>query len=110
MYVYYIVRLVNGSTEYEGRVEVYHNGEWGTVCGHGWDLKDAQVACTESGNGDAVAVKYAAFYGRGSGQIWLTYVQCVGTELTITKCSHLGWGYKRCTHAGDVGVQCIPGC
>ena len=37
------VRLAGGSNENEGRVEVFNDNEWGTVCMNGWDLADAEV-------------------------------------------------------------------
>ena len=97
------VRLVNDFTQYEGRVEVYYNGEWGTVCDDGWDLNDAQVVCGQLGFGPAIAT---AFYGEGSGQIWLDDMNCTGTELYIEDCSHNGWGIEDCNHTKDAGVQC----
>ena len=39
------VRLVNGVTENEGRVEVCQSNIWGTVCGVGWDGSEAEVVC-----------------------------------------------------------------
>ena len=103
------VRLVNGSTIYEGRVEVYHNGEWGTVCDNGWDLHDAQVVCSQLGFGQATAAIHNAFYGEGGGQIWLDYMDCIGTELTILNCSHRGWGTHYCGHWEDASVRCSTG-
>ena len=100
------VYLVNGPTKYEGRVEVYHNGEWGTVCDDFWDLNDAQVVCRQLGFGPAIAALERAHYGPGSGQIWLDNVDCTGTELTIGDCSHNEWGYNDCEHTEDAGVQC----
>ena len=106
---HFTVRLVNGSTKYEGRVEVYYKGVWGTVCDDYWDLNDAQVVCNEMGLGQAIAAQHNAFYGRGSGPIWLDDVSCVGTEWTIGNCSHRTWGSHSCHHGEDASVKCTAG-
>ena len=87
-------------------MEVYYNGEWGTVCDDDWDLNDAQVVCRQLGFGPAIAARNMAFYGEGSGQIWLDDVNCVGNEMTIEDCSHDGWGNHDCNHREDAGVLC----
>ena len=90
---------------------MYHNGEWGTVCGNGWDLNGAQVVCSELGLGKAINARRSAYYGQGSGPIWLDYLYCAGNEQTIRDCAHNGWGnnYHYCTHGEDAGVKCSRG-
>ena len=83
----FTVRIVNGSTKYEGRVEVYHNGEWGTVCDDGWDLNDAQVVCNELGFANASDATLGSIYRQGC----LNNLQCTGMEETVGKCLHSGW-------------------
>ena len=90
-------------------MEVHYNGEWGTVCDDFWDLNDAQVVCNELGLGQAVAARTSAFYGQGSGQIWLDDVNCAGTETTIRNCLHRGWGIENCYHGEDASVNCTVG-
>lgn len=47
-----------------------------------------------------------AFFGQGTGQIWLDNVNCAGTELQLVDCPDNGFGIHNCAHSEDAGVTC----
>ena len=102
---------MNGPTSSSGRLEVFHDGIWGTVCDDGPDNSDhknnnlANVVCRMLGY-DSGNVKIDVEFGRGTGEIWMDGVSCSGYEASLFDCQHRGWGVHDCFHSEDVGVAC----
>lgn len=98
------------------RVDIYHDGEMGTICDDGVEDAVATVICRQIGmkvEGASVLVG-----GSGSGDsgmvpgegmpIWLDSLQCTGDEEHLYDCDHEPWGEHNCEHQEDMGV-CCPG-
>ncbi|XP_071098405.1 scavenger receptor cysteine-rich domain-containing protein DMBT1-like [Haliotis cracherodii] len=92
-------------TKADPRVQVFRNGQWGFICGHGWNSRDAKVICRMQGY----------WHGTGTARIipliggetfWLDDVDCIGNETDITDCQFQGWGIPSCPAGGVAGVNC----
>ncbi|XP_070115809.1 neurotrypsin isoform X7 [Equus przewalskii] len=102
------IRLAGGSNVHEGRVELYHAGQWGTVCDDQWDDADAEVICRQLGLSGIAKAWNQAYFGEGSGPVMLDEVRCTGNELSIEQCPKSSWGEHNCGHKEDAGVSCTP--
>ncbi|XP_030847112.1 neurotrypsin-like [Strongylocentrotus purpuratus] len=101
------LRLSGGADENEGRIEIFHDREWGTVCDDSWDIQDGVVVCRHLGYFGVDTVYEGAHFGEGSGTIWLDDMQCRGTEDRLSDCSGgSSWEVHNCSHAEDAGVRC----
>ncbi|NXK25465.1 DMBT1 protein, partial [Arenaria interpres] len=89
-----------------GRVEVFHDQQWGTVCDDGWGTAEASVVCRQLGCGTALSAPGSAHFGHGPDPIWLDDVNCSGNEAALSECRAQSWGSHNCKHGEDAGVVC----
>ena len=119
------IRLMDGSDEKEGRVEICADDDtgdntpasWGTVCDDYWTNDDADVACMalgyEGAEPDASRFLRSRF-GAGPGPIWLDDMLCRGDETSLLDCrlasgrtARDAIGVHNCKSSEVVGVRCM---
>lgn len=97
-----LIALIDGDTDREGRVEIYHKGQWGTIPGS-LSHVEASYVCRKLGFFGGISVGNGHF-GAGSGQFWNLNVTCLRTRW-CSAVSHVTNGSKY-NHSQDVGVVC----
>ncbi|XP_056265599.1 neurotrypsin-like [Pseudoliparis swirei] len=100
------IRLVGGLSGSEGTVEVYHTGQWGSVCDDQWDDSDAEVVCRQLGLSGVARAWGHAHFGKAPGPVWLDEVHCSGSELRLEDCPRAAWGEHDCVRGEAAGVAC----
>lgn len=99
------LRLSGGEGHCSGRLELYYNATWGTVCSDQWDINNAKVVCRQLGCGQAMRADGNALVGAGRGVIWLKSVKCKGTEFHLMDCLHSLKNHPDCFQR-QAGVTC----
>ena len=70
-------------------------------------MKDALVLCRMLGYPGVISGYTSQNL---TGTIWLSNLECNGTEKSVADCGHPGWGQTSpCTHSNDIGVNCKRG-
>ena len=102
---------MGGPSRGAGRLEILHNGQWGTVCTDRFDKVEADLVCAQLGLG--LHLTFGASrskYGVGDGPIWMDELLCTGREARLADCRFHGfgqfWGATDCNHDKDVSVEC----
>ncbi|XP_062547876.1 protein bark beetle isoform X1 [Armigeres subalbatus] len=111
------VRLLGGASDHEGRLQVYTEGQWGTVCDYGWTIINAALVCHQLGlalNPRDWRLQRSEVPGAGTTEnVLLSNVRCTEHDIDITQCraekSSQGDFENSCSHENDVGVRCYEG-
>ena len=104
------VRIRGGANHLEGRVEVFHDGKWGTVCADGWGIEEAMTVCRQLNLGFASKAVVEDNFGGEVLQVILSGVQCRVDAISIYKCEHDELENTTCSSKGRVaGVVCVDG-
>ena len=75
------------------------------MCDDSWDTADAQVVCRQLGYSTSNATAFNnAYFGQGTGPIYIDDVTCIGTESSLFICHYNS--FHNCSHDEDAGVRC----
>ena len=119
------VRLEDGATQEDGRVEICLGGLWGSVCDTNWDAKDARVVCRQLGHDGckfyyqiachklfqtlAASIALRRHHVESNEALFyhLDNVRCSGYERKLNECEHHSTYVQYChTRNNEAGVIC----
>lgn len=102
------VTLSGGRRSGEGLLQVEYQGTVGAICGDGWSMNAATVACRQLGFPAALRTSSGEEFGGTPSAMWMSYVNCNGSEEMLQDCTHSGFHdfSKSCMHPIGVGVVC----
>lgn len=92
-----------------GRLEVYHDGQWGLVGHHQWRPVNGEVVCKSLGCGDHVASGILSQTYTNISPLtifWMDEIKCEGTENRLWECPFNGWKINQCHNHNYVSVNC----
>lgn len=106
------VRIRGGANHLEGRVEVFYDGKWGTVCAEGWGIEEAMTVCRQLNLGYASEAVTEQNFSRTDLEVIMSGVQCHINDISIYHCEHDEWKNTTCSDkkksAGVVCVSALP--
>ena len=108
---YLEIRLHGLDKPNEGRIEVYFEGAWGTVCDDIWDenIMNGKVACQQLGYSDVSLIFNSSHTPSGNIPNNLDNVDCIGNENKLFECRHVRGQDSDCDSSEDVGIKCKTG-
>lgn len=106
------VRLVDGTSILEGRLQIFYKEKWRSVCTNSknWTEVDLRVICKQLGFSGGTIYHWFQRHKEDS-QLMYQNPSCTGRELSITEC--LNWDKRQlgngvCDFHFDIGIQCQP--
>ena len=98
-----------GGNDNSGRLEVYHEGQWGSVCSHKFHYPEANVACRMMGYSSAVQVftnTESEYDDTVDNKIVLSQLTCDGTESHLSDCDYSHSAARGCQGGKAVYLEC----
>ncbi|XP_058792901.1 protein bark beetle isoform X2 [Phymastichus coffea] len=108
-----LVRLVDGPSPLEGRLQILHKGEWRSVCtnSRNWTRADLETACRELGYQGGRWWGWMDRQWPARPRLLYEQPQCRGTESSLQSCGrwpHRMLGAGVCDYHPDLGISCSP--
>jgi cysteine-rich repeat protein len=103
------IRLVDGPSGMEGRLQIFHAGAWGEVCDDYFDGAyddfgyNEVTVCQQLGYENGV---FLSTYDSPTATFVLDDVNCTGTERRLGDCLHPPYGTENCFTSEGAGIRC----
>ena len=100
------LRMVNEDQQCAGRLEVFYNGTWGSVCCSPVEDITLSMICREPGCGDSGTLNSSVALRKGSRPRWVDGIRCQKTDTSLWQCPSDPWKYSSCSPKEEAYISC----